>query len=101
MIYLTWFNIMLRYSLIGAIIDFWHDFTYNRIIDRANRGEQLNQKQMVKLLAAVGFKIWYKYQPFHIKIIYHVGLTVFWLPLVIIAVVKAFKQIKERLNKEG
>lgn len=88
---MTWFNILLGYLLIGAIIDFWHDFTYNRIINRANRGEQLNQKQMVKLLAAVGFKIWYKHQPFYIKVIYHVGLTVLWLPLVIPVMVKAIK----------
>lgn len=92
---MTWFNILLGYLLIGAIIDFWHDFTYNRIINRANRGEQLNPSDMKTLLKAVGHRIWFKHLPLYGKVIYHVAILLFWLPLVITAVVVAIKTVKK------
>ena len=92
---MTLFNIILGYLLIGAIVDFWIDFHYSRIIARANRGEQLNQSEMKTLLKAVGYRIWFKHLPLYGKVIYHVAILLFWLPLVITAVVVAIKTVKE------
>lgn len=89
------FYTILGYLLIGAMISFWQDYTNERIIARANRGEQLNQSEMKTLLKAVGHRIWFKHLPLYGKVIYHAAILLFWLPLVITAVVVAIKTVKE------
>lgn len=89
------FYTILGYLLIGAMISFWQDYTNERIIARANRGEQLNQSEMKTLIKAVGHRIWLKHLPLYGKVIYHVAILLFWLPLVITAVVVAIKTVKK------